>query len=142
MSSWPDLVLLLTTRCLYQGGVHLIKICLLNSALENWTGNVSRLIFLFVMLLCNYVVVVPLSLCIDNDRWTTRQLHNSNNKINKKIIVHKLFNLFVLTILLVLCNFVFVAFVHLSLCIHNYRYNNNNHNNNKTINLHKFLNVQ
>ena len=68
MSSLPDIVLLLTTRCLYLG-VHLIKIylnviCLLNWALENWTWNLSRLIFLFFLCYCCYCVIMLLLLFI------------------------------------------------------------------------------
>ena len=62
VSRWPDVVLLLVTRCLYWGGYiwptwwHTMwkpfsVICHLNCILENWIGNVCRLIFLFLLLL-------------------------------------------------------------------------------------------
>ena len=118
-------------------------------ALENWTGKVSRIDLLFLVLLlflCNCVVVdVHLSLCIHNYRWTTTKLHSNNNNNNttkRSIYINCSIFLFWL-LLLLLCNFV----AHLSLCIHNYRWTTtktkfNSNNNNKKINLHKLLNFQ
>ena len=49
-----------------------------------------------------HVVVVDLSLYIHNYRWTTTKFNsNNNNNRNKKINLHKLFNLFLLIILVV-----------------------------------------
>ena len=47
MSSWPDVVWFLVTRCLYWGTSELGTsncnvICLLNWVIENWTGNICR----------------------------------------------------------------------------------------------------
>ena len=68
------------------------------------------LLSLLLLFLCNYVVVVHLSLCIHNYRWTRTKLP-SNNKNKKKKKKKK-------------------------------KNNNNNNNNNKKINLHKLLNFQ
>ena len=102
MSSWPDVVLLLTTRCLYHGGtsaLHLLKIW----ALEHWTICVDCSVLL--LLLFHVVVAAHLPLCIHNYRWTTTKLHrnnnNNNNIMNRKINLHKLFNHLVLIILVV-----------------------------------------
>ena len=126
-SWWPYVVLLLATRCLYQGvclsKICLTVICLLNWALENCTGHVYRLIFLFLvllLLLCNFIVVDHLSLCIHNYSWKTTKLHSNNNN-NTKINVHKLLNLFVLiaVVVTVSCCCCLYVIVHWQLQMNN-----------------------
>ena len=144
MSTWHDVVLLFVIRCL-NWGVHLSKasltvVCLLNCALENLTGNLSRMIVLFsVFLLLQYncVVVVHMSLCIHNYRWTTMKLHSNNNKHNNNnemINLHKFFNVFVLIIVVLTVSFCFCCssvIVHPQLQLNNKTTLHNNKNNNK-----------
>ena len=90
MSSRPDLVLLLITRCLYQG-VQLSQVCLtviflLNWVIDNWTEHVCKFILvflLFLFLMCNFVVVAATKLYSKNN--------NNNKKIKLLIIEQKMY---------------------------------------------------
>ena len=55
--------------------------------IENWKGNVCRLIFFLLLLMCNFVVVFKLYLWRHTYRSTTTTTNNNNNN-NKKINLH------------------------------------------------------
>ena len=64
--------------------------------LLNFQSHISWFMFLLsalLLLLCNYVVIAHLSVCIHNYIWTGTKLPHNNN--NKYINVDKLCNLFV-----------------------------------------------
>ena len=95
-SAGPKLVPLLTTRWLYWR-VHLSKvcptiICFLNSSVSSIellkTGNVCKLIFLFLLLfyMCNFVVVGTTKLHSNNYNNNSKNinLHTLNSAYNKK----------------------------------------------------------
>ena len=118
MSRWPNVVLLLTTRCLYGRYVCLSTafaiaflsmsrwpyiVLLLATKCLYWGGgyicifNFELILGLALawqrsFLLCNDVVVVHLLLCINNYKWTTTKLHSNNNK-NKNNTSNKKINL-------------------------------------------------
>ena len=56
--------------------------------IENWKGNVCRLIFFLLLLMCNFVVVVKLYLWRHTHRSTTTTKTTNKNNNNKKINLH------------------------------------------------------
>ena len=159
MSSWPDIVLLLAfLMCNFVVATKHYRITTRTTkkdwVIYNWTENGCWLIFLFFFLLCfmYYFAAVATTqlhsnMCLLHHFVVvaTTQLHSNNNHSNTKINVHKLLNfqslisglMFLLSLLLLSpCNYIVLAIIHLSLCIHNYRWtrtklHSNNNNNNK-----------
>ena len=105
--------------------------------LQHWAIYVRLLCVVVVYLLFHVVVVVHLSLCIHNYRWTTTKLHSNNNNNSKEINLHKLFNLFVLIILCCYCVIFFFFFFFLLFICNNrtpiLHSSNNNSNNKRSI---------
>ena len=115
--SLPYIVLMLTTRCLYQGRVmsalHLLKIW----ALEHWAMYVDSSVLLLLLF---HVVVVYLSLCIHNSWWTITKLHsnnnNNNNNTNKKINLQKIVWSFCSKYLCCYCVILLLLFLFICSC--------------------------
>ena len=128
-----------------------INCSILNSSYLDWCFYCHYCccycVIMLLFLLCNYVVV-HLSLCIHNYRWTRTKLHSNNNKNNnnKQINLHKLCNLFVSD--LYCCYFVLLLlFLFSCSCWSAITDEQQQHSTVKTsttkqINVHKFLNVQ
>ena len=78
-SSWPDVVLLLTTRCL----------CLLNWVIDNYRENICKFIFFLSCLMYNFVVAITqlhsnMCLMYHFVVVAATQLHSNSN--NEKIM--------------------------------------------------------
>ena len=115
-----DVILLLVTRCLYwevtsEQCTCLTVICLLNWAMENWTGNVSRLIFVFSLFLLLFIYNCASTITNEQQNYTvTTTITTTTTKrsiyINCSIfkLISRLIFLFSLLLL-----FNFVVVVHL-----------------------------
>ena len=103
---------------------HLIMICLSSASSSELLKiehemylDWSFWFFMLLLLLCNYVVVVHLSLYIHIYRWTTTKLPSNNKKNNnKKINLHKLFNPFLLMIRVCYCVILLLLFLFICSC--------------------------